>query len=351
MTSRWLPYAFAGLCSSSHAVQYHVVELGTLNSKTAYAWAVNSSGTTVGSVGGDLFLDARPYFWTPQGGQQYLWFRASARTYGAPRDLNEAGLMVGEIQTWVPRLNRYAPRAFTWTPQGLFRTLPDIANTSQSHARAVNNLGHVAGYFVVGEEPTYKSFLWRGGNAYVLIDPILPQGDTRATDVNDSDEVVGNAAGFHDGEFVSEGWYWSAGTGRIDLGWRPGFQQSEVMAINNYGTVVVRDRQFLYDELAYWTPSGGRVVIGGYGGVITVAKDVNNLGQIVGMADPLGLSVAFLYEPGKGFQDMNSLLDLESRAGGWNLEQATSISDNGWICGFGSKNGKQRAFVAYPVGN
>jgi probable HAF family extracellular repeat protein len=50
---------------------------------------------------------------------------------------------------------------------------------------------------------------------------------------------------------------------------------------------------------------------------------------------------AFLWTPGSGMVDLNTLID---RSSGWVLIQARGINDGGQIVGQGLRNGQQRAF-------
>jgi probable HAF family extracellular repeat protein len=57
---------------------------------------------------------------------------------------------------------------------------------------------------------------------------------------------------------------------------------------------------------------------------VSIASDINNLGQVVGSArGPDGIGHAFLYEAG-GLVDLNMLIDPAS---GWTITDASTIND------------------------
>ncbi len=71
------------------------------------------------------------------------------------------------------------------------------------------------------------------------------------------------------------------------------------------------------------------------------AIDINNNGNIVGIASRDGRERAFLYTAGIGVQDLNDLAGPES---GWNLYSAYGINDSGQVVGVGTPNGESHSF-------
>jgi probable HAF family extracellular repeat protein len=92
--------------------------------------------------------------------------------------------------------------------------------------------------------------------------------------------------------------------------------------------------------------SGGSLVdLGTLGGASSEARGVNELGEVVGSAqNAAGQPRAFLWRGGQMI-DLNTFRPAGSE---WVLESAASISDGGQIVGYGSLNGKRRAFLLTP---
>jgi probable HAF family extracellular repeat protein len=118
--------------------------------------------------------------------------------------------------------------------------------------------------------------------------------------------------------------------------------------INNAGQVIGQSLTAggFYDAFLY--SSGSMADLGTLGGAGSNAYGINNFGQVVGAsltAGAGGQDHAFLYSAGS-ISDLNNLIDPSS---GWNLNVATAINDSGQIVGFGSHNGQTEAFLLTPT--
>ncbi len=87
--------------------------------------------------------------------------------------------------------------------------------------------------------------------------------------------------------------------------------------------------------------------LGTLGGASSDARGLNELGDVVGTAqNAAGQPRAFLLRNGETQMiDLNTLL---APGTGWVLESAAGISEGGQIVGYGSLNGKRRAFLLTP---
>jgi len=87
--------------------------------------------------------------------------------------------------------------------------------------------------------------------------------------------------------------------------------------------------------------------LGTLGGKSSQANGINNLGQVVGLAETSGgAEHAFLYSD-DSMQDLNTLI---STSPDWTLEDATGINDKGQICGYGiNPSGQTHAFLLTPT--
>jgi probable HAF family extracellular repeat protein len=91
---------------------------------------------------------------------------------------------------------------------------------------------------------------------------------------------------------------------------------------------------------------GARMMLGTLGGSFSIARGINNRGEIVGGSLAKGDDDfrGFLYRNGK-LHDLNDFLEPDS---GWELLQAVAINDNGEILGIGSNNGVDRVVLLRP---
>ncbi len=87
-------------------------------------------------------------------------------------------------------------------------------------------------------------------------------------------------------------------------------------------------------------------MLGTLGGSFSVARAINNRGDIVGgsLEAEDGNVHAFLFSNGK-LQDLNRLVN---NLAGWELVQAVGINDLGQIVGIGSLGGEDRIVLLLP---
>ena len=76
----------------------------------------------------------------------------------------------------------------------------------------------------------------------------------------------------------------------------------------------------------------------------SLAFAINDAGDVVGYSS-LSSARAILWTKDRGMLDLNTLIPPNS---GWTLMQATFISGNGKISGYGTHNGQTRAFLLTP---
>lgn len=199
-----------------------------------------------------------------------------------------------------------------------------------SVARDINNLGQVVGSLYDGANG--RAFVYGGGILAEL--GTLSYGDgSRAYAINNRGDVVGAAANtfngapnwpedpfiFHNGVMSglgNLGGPWSAATSINDLGQVVGYLGVDSLPGNP---------DDLYPRSAFLYENGRMHMLDGLpADWSSVAADVNNLGQVVGIAgrNP-GAGFAFLYENGQMI-DLNTLIDPAS---GWTITDAAAIND------------------------
>jgi len=289
--------------------------------------------------------------------------------------------------------------AFRWTLEEGLVALGDLAGGEfRSGAEAVSKDGAV----IVGvghSEKGREAFRWRAAGGMVGLGD-LPGGifESGASGVNaDGNVVVGggrSAAGLEafrwsqalgiealgdlpGGEFKSaahdisgdasvitgvswvdpfnRGFRWTAAFGMQDLGSLPHqVSSTTAIAISADGSTIVGLAVApARNEAFRWTIEGGYEILGDLPGGTTfaAATDTNEDGSIVvghGRTEHGG--AAFIWDADSGMRNLEDVLEVEHRLdlSGWELYDATSISDDGRvIAGFGrNPNGRTEAWVA-----
>jgi probable HAF family extracellular repeat protein len=283
-----------------------LTDLGTLGGSSSQGQAINATGQVAGFSyqTGDVVQHA---FRSAANGSTALTDLGVLGSYtnGSQQSqgfgINASGQVAGWSTTTVN-----APHAFRSAPNGS-STLSDLGTLQAggvSFGYAINDNGQVAGYASVGG----TNHIFRSA----------PSGSTALTDLGD---------------------LFGAGTG------------SEGYAINLNGQVAGASSLGSTGEHAVRSaPNGsiGLTDLGTLGGTVSEGHGIDSNGYVVGFSTTAGSSVdhAFLY-------DGTSLIDLNSRidpASGWLLQRAYSITDGGYIAGYGTFNsGGARAFLLTPV--
>jgi probable HAF family extracellular repeat protein len=124
----------------------------------------------------------------------------------------------------------------------------------------------------------------------------------------------------------------------------PGFGFSSARDINEMGHVVGASSVPGGQHAFLWTPSGGMQDLGTLGGQNSVARAINDLGHIVGQSDTAtGEEHAFLWTPELEMQDLGTL--------GGTSSSAADINSLGQVVGRAAlANGDEHAFLWTEAG-
>ncbi len=221
---------------------------------------------------------------------------------------------------------------FLWENGVMRPLLPGVAG------RAINDLGHVAGWQTI-QGGTYRAFYWNGGNIIDL--GTLGGRLSAAGGVNSRGQVVGVAD--TDAFGRPNAFLWENGVMR-SLGTLGGFNSS-ASAINELGWVAGMSHILGGSPRAFLWQDGVMTNLGTLGGVQSWAWDLNDLGWVVGQArTPDSALHAFLWRDGV-MTDLNDLLPPDS---GWFIYDATGINNLGQIIGKGTNRGTPAIFVLTP---
>jgi probable HAF family extracellular repeat protein len=330
---------FSALSATALAAQpaYRLTDLGafTANGNSA-AVDINNHGQIVG------------YSWTA--GQQTsatIWNNGQISLLGesgvlsSATAINDAGVAVGYNHT------NGIQNAIVWT-----NGQESILSGNTAIALDINNHGVIAGASYNGGPTT-----WTNGNADYL--PVITSPYfSFARGINSLGNVVGSFEIVSpDFQIYTRAALWTGGS-VIDLGTANGFNSSYAEKINDAGDIVGQSNNgYLGEARATLWRAGQAVDLGSLNGgtEASFAKDINRQGQIVGYSqiDPLApenSARAVIW-----FDDFNpvaldTLIDpLDPMYGQVSLYTAMGINDLGQIVGYGSINGKERAFLLTPL--
>lgn len=297
-------------------------QLDPVSMREGEAVAINAGGTIVGTVKNPTG-DQRAFRWTSGGGIEILPTLGGNR--GIANDINTAGVIVGSSRNASNQL-----RPCVWT-NGIAAALPTFGGNT-GEAFAIDDAGTVVGSALSSNGFSYAA-IWQNG----VIDSIdsYSGGGSGAVDLVDANTIIGAVPGVAAGAtlWTRTGTEYEA----VDLGTLGG-ASSNAFAINDLGEVVgVADAPNFISRGFLWQ-DGVMTEIGTFGGATSIAFGINNSTQIVGYATQANNQRrAFLWENG-------TLTNLGTLGG--NDSRALAINDAGVIVGHSRDAGNiQRAFV------
>jgi probable HAF family extracellular repeat protein len=212
-------------------------------------------------------------------------------------------------------------------------TMSALSGGNLMQARGINNSGTVVGSMSVtaGDDSYQHGFTWSNGSVTDL--GTLPYGDgSRAYAINSHGEVVGAAANVFNGapNFPEDPFIYRNGTmsglGNLGGPWGAAVSINDLGQVAGYLGVdaLPGNPDEIYPRTAFVYADGQMQVIGALTpDWSSIAADINNLGQVVGITGPFGDPHAFLYQDGK-MTDLNTLIDPAS---GWTITGAAAIND------------------------
>ena len=263
--------------------------------------------------------------------------------------------------------SRFISRAIISQSGGL-EEIPDFIEETPSDMRAIGISGNlVVGYGLfddpedVDENGDGIDAQFRNGFVYdidskdlIRVAPLATSRELSLRDINSSGYAVGVASSVVDNRinFVVVGYDLSTQEpARVIEIFGEGSQQA--WAINDHGVFVgqaLRPGGTEFTAFSYDLNTNTAKDLGvlNENFVSGVARDINNLGQIVGSSQVQNSPVvhhAFLYENGE-LKDLDKLIGCNT---GWRLDEAFGISESGVIVGKGVINGQIRGFMLKPI--
>src|SRR5437773_7333012 len=238
-------------------------------------------------------------------------FATGANNFGQAVGWAENG--VHDTACVSPQVLQFRPAVWTLGPDNI-QDLPLIPGDSSGAATAINDIGQIVGISgicdqAVGRHTAKHAVLWENGTVTdIYPNPPAPWWNT-PTAINQRGDVVGFAGdpAFVEGD-VLHAFMWTRDDGIRQLKplphRTPEHVDSEAYGINESRQVVgvSCDADQLDCRAVIWdhgnTPTDLNDFKGSYSGVLLLARDINNKGEITGRAlDPTGSLKAYLALP------------------------------------------------------
>lgn len=238
-----------------------------------------------------------------------------------PSAINDSRQVAGLSQTTAG-----AFRGFITGPEGMGTKYLDSLGGDYSDPWDINDAGQVVGISHTADGLT-RAFI-TGADGVGMRDLGTLPGHSYAEAINNAGQVTGHSSG---GAFITG----PDGIGIRELGTLPGDEASFPFAINDAGQVTGQSRRSDGKYHAFITGPDGvgmtqleALPTGG----MPFVYDINNAGQVAGafiIFGPGGGEQAFVTGPnGGGTINLNALIELP---GGYNLERALDINDQGQV--------------------
>ncbi len=296
-------------------------------------------GASLSSIGLGVTRGDEAFLWIKPGPMQGLGALSppGAEFFSTAYDVSDHGrVVVGESETGQGR------QAFRWTRAEGMVGLGTLEPSATSAAYGVSADGQV----IVGVQGK-AAFRWTQEHGLMLLGD-LPGGLNRsaATAVSSDGKVVVGYGSTNDG---TEAFRWTAESGMQGLGDLAGGSFSSMAeGVSRDGAVVVgRARSASGAEAFRWTAEEGMTALGDLPGgeFWSGAKAVSGDGKVVvGRATGPTGPAAFVWTAEHGMQSLTTLVHGVPSASGWQLEDATDISDDATvIVGTGTNPQKEKA--------
>lgn len=334
---------FLGAGASQAQNPYAVFDLGTFGGTSSNATAINGRG----QVTGYSFLEddqiQNTFLVSPGQMARNLGTLGGTNSFGYA--INASGRVAGVSQM----AGNNAFHAFLSFANGGGLTDLGTLGGTNSYAYGVNDAGRVVGYSQIAGNTATRAFI-SGANGGPLVSLGTLAGGTNsfALAVNASGQVAGysgTASGFNHA-FISA----PNGGALRDLGTLGG-RFSFGLAINNFGQVTGRSETGTIGQHAFLSgPNGGPLLdLGTLGGLSSFGQGINDFGAVVGYSFLSDNSTvhAFLYTAAAGMVDLNMFIAPTS---GWTLTEGRDINELGQIVGVGIFDGEMHGFLLNPDG-
>jgi probable HAF family extracellular repeat protein len=338
---------FLGIVTSQAAgpqnAVYTVTDLGTFGGTRSMAFSINNSGQVAGFA---ETVDGRSKAFVYTDGA-LINLGTLGGAYSFAYRISDSGLVIGRATNAAGR-----NRAFvTILNSSMFdiSSLDGRLGGSFSAALGVNRLGQIVGYFhSANEHMASRNRVFLYSKQQVSDLRTFGGTDGIVTGINDSGQMIGSYGKEPEADYAQRIAFLYSGGKVINLGTFGG-KVTAAADLNNMGQVAGYSQTTRGEYHAFIYSAGTLMDLGMLpGGTQSFAYGINNSGQVVGASDSVTSTLhAFVYSAGR-MRDLNGLIPANS---GWVLTEARGINNIGQIVGTGIKDGQQRAFLLTPANN
>ncbi|MCA9294268.1 MAG: hypothetical protein KDA20_10680 [Phycisphaerales bacterium] len=331
--------------------------LGELNGSTAheaFARGMSRDGKVVAGQGDSANGTEDAFRWTPTGGISSIGDLPGGDYYSSAFGISPEGtIIVGESVSTGSGL--FAERvAFLYSTAGMITFMYEIGDLPGGINESFAVAASINGEVVVGQGNSAngpEAFRWSN------IGGLTPMGDlpggvfqSVAVDVSDNGTVI---IGRGSTDAGTELWRWTQATGMVGYGDLAGGDTfCNAFALSGDGSTAVGLGSTATGHQAFrWTVTSGFEALGDLpgGSELSAAFDVTSDGSIiVGRATDAVGARAFIWDEVNGMRMIEDLLIAKGvDIGGWLLESATGISQNGrYVIGQGMLDGNFMSWYA-----
>lgn len=327
---RRLVFATLALASATaaQANSYHLVDLGP----NVQAFRINKHGDVAGaSFDPNTFIFRAIVY---RGGR---WKNLRNDAFNsAAEDVNDGGDVLGTLNYAADSV------AALWPRGGGLQTIPLPPNGHFATGAGISEDGTIVGSYELrnGHGDNYHCYRWTAAGGTVDLGLMANGRTCDALGINRAGVIVGVATINPKG--AQRAFRYENGTFR-NLGLLPGTRFSTAYAINNQGHIVGDSTGHAF----LWSGGAMKDIGDSVNYLGTYASSINDHGSIVGRGTSRadGNDHALRYADGKAIPLESEVDDLAD----WQLNEATSVNEDGVIVGLGNRTDGPHSFELVPT--
>ncbi len=286
--------------------------------------AINDHGVVTGFFNPCLIGNPRPFIWSEETGFVVIPLPPGVSD-ASPTDINNNNEIVGTF-------NDFSTGAlpFHWK-DGVWTNLPLLPGFPEAHVFAINDKSEIVGEsFDAFSFSPFRALLWCDSEVTELLLPVGSQSS--ATDINNSSQITG-WMGEGGGTSTSVGFQMSEGN-VAEIPLLPNGIRNDPVAINEQGAVtgvtLMPIKSGFFQRRSWLFENGVLTDLGMLPDInhATIARDINDVNQVVGFSESLVTQAAFVWQHGE-IHNLNTL--IEPPQDFLVIRSANGINNNGII--------------------